>query len=58
MDEITNEVKKAGRGYRMGDKDIKIMCYADNAVLILKNEDNLQVQGITKREWDKQTNPP
>ena len=26
----------------MGDKDIKIMCYANDAVLILENENNLQ----------------
>lgn len=42
MDEIIHEVKQAGRGYRMGDKDIRIVCYADDAVIISEDEDNLQ----------------
>ena len=29
-------------GYRMGDKKIKAICYADDVVLISENEDNLQ----------------
>lgn len=28
----------------MGDKDIKPICYADDAVLTLGNEDNLQIR--------------
>ena len=42
MDEIIKEVKTAGRGYRMGNKEIKICCYADDVVLISEDEDNLQ----------------
>ena len=42
MDEIIKEVKTAGRGYRMGNKQIKICCYADDVVLISKDVVNLQ----------------
>ena len=42
MDEIITEVKKVERGYRMGDKEIKAICYADDVVLISESEDNLQ----------------
>lgn len=42
MDEIIKDVKTAGRGYRLGNKEIKIVCYADDAVIISEDEDNLQ----------------
>ena len=42
MEEIISEVKTIGKGYRLGDKEIKIICYADDAVLISEDEDNLQ----------------
>ncbi|XP_056635926.1 uncharacterized protein LOC130444672 [Diorhabda sublineata] len=42
MAEITNKVKQAGRGYRMENKEIRIVSYADDAVIISKEEDNLQ----------------
>lgn len=42
MDEIIEEVKTAGRGYSMERNEIKIVCYADDAVIISENEDNLQ----------------
>ncbi|XP_056641765.1 uncharacterized protein LOC130448413 [Diorhabda sublineata] len=40
--EIIKEVKTAGRGYRMGKHEFKIVCYADDAVVISEDEDNLQ----------------
>ena len=42
MDRIINQVKGVGRGYRMGQTKFKILCDADDAVLIAKSEDNLQ----------------
>ena len=42
MDEIITEDKKVERGYRMRDKEIKAICYADDVVLISESEDNLQ----------------
>ena len=42
MDEIIDEVKNAGRGYSMGRNSIKIVCYADDAVLVAEDEDDLQ----------------
>ena len=36
MDEISTEVKIVGRGDRMGDKEIKAICYALDVVLIQK----------------------
>jgi len=42
-DEVMKEEKDAGRGYRMGDKKVKIVCYVyDDAVIIPEDEDNLQ----------------
>lgn len=43
MDEIIHEVKKQ-EGYRMGAHKITIICYADDAILIADNEDDLQRQ--------------
>ncbi|XP_057653539.1 uncharacterized protein LOC130892274 [Diorhabda carinulata] len=42
MDEIIKEVKTAGRRYRMGKHEFKIVCYADDAVVISEDEDILQ----------------
>ena len=42
MDRIINQVKGVGRGYRMGQTEFKILCSADDAVLIAETEDNLQ----------------
>ena len=42
MDRIINQVKDVGRGYRMGHTEFKILCFADDAVLIAESEDNLQ----------------
>ena len=41
MDEIIKKVRKL-KGYRMGDREIKILCYADDAVLIGESEDDVQ----------------
>jgi len=41
-DEGEKEEKDAGKGYRMGDKKVKIVCYVDDAVIIPADEDNLQ----------------
>jgi len=35
-------VSKKGAGRGMRDKAVKIVCYVDDAVIISKNEDNLQ----------------
>lgn len=34
-----NEVEA---GYTMGDRSLRILCYADDAVLVAENEDDLQ----------------
>ena len=41
MDELIIQVRKL-KGYKMGDREIKILCYADDAVLIAESEDELQ----------------
>ena len=41
MDELIKKVRKL-KGFRMGDREIKILCYADDAVLIGKSEDDVQ----------------
>ena len=41
MDEIIKDVKCTGRGYKL-IQEMKIVCYADDAVLISDNEDDLQ----------------
>ena len=53
-DEFTNEVKKTGRGYRM--EDIKIMYYADDAVLISENKDKLQKLHLRLEQTAKRMN--
>lgn len=42
MDHIIEKVKSSGVGYKMGDHEIKIICYADDAVLVSSNENDLQ----------------
>lgn len=42
MDKITDNTKRFGTGYRMGNKEIKIICYADDVALISEDEDGLQ----------------
>lgn len=41
MDEIINSVKNL-KGYKMGNNEIKIACYADDVVLFAEEEDDLQ----------------
>lgn len=41
LDEIIKQVKTK-RGYRMGNREIQILCYADDTVLIAEDEDDLQ----------------
>ncbi|KAI4474607.1 hypothetical protein M0802_015536 [Mischocyttarus mexicanus] len=41
LDEIISEEKTTGRGYRIGNREIKLVAYADD-VLISEDEDNLQ----------------
>lgn len=36
MDEIIRKVKK--RGYSMGTKEIKVICYTDNAIIMPGSE--------------------
>lgn len=40
MDEVIMKVKE-GRGYKLGDQEIKILCYADDTVLLPSREDDL-----------------
>lgn len=41
MDELIKEVKK-GKGYKLRDSEITVLCYADDAVLVAEREDELQ----------------
>lgn len=41
MDEIIKKVR-VGRGYRMGNEEVTIICYADDAMICAENEDDLQ----------------
>ena len=41
MDEIIGNVRLL-KGYSMGDQEITILCYADDAVLVAENENDLQ----------------
>lgn len=38
MDEIIKETKSAGRGYKLGNAEIKIVCYVDDTVVIKKRK--------------------
>lgn len=42
MDTIIEEVRSAGYGFRMDKGVISIVCYADDALLVADNEDDLQ----------------
>ena len=42
MNEIIPKPKQNVRRYGMGNAEIKIMCYADNAVIVPEDKDNLQ----------------
>jgi len=43
IDEIIKEFKSASEGYRNGrNKEMKIVCYADDAIIISEDENNLQ----------------
>ncbi|KAH1002292.1 hypothetical protein HUJ04_008390 [Dendroctonus ponderosae] len=42
MDELIAEVSKVGKGYSLGDKKLKVICYADDAALVSEGEENLQ----------------
>jgi len=44
MYEIIKDVQKAGHGYRTNTGEITILCYADDAVIISENEDELLYQ--------------
>lgn len=39
---IMHKVVNAARGFRMGDKKIKLLCYTNDAVLFAETEDDLQ----------------
>ncbi|XP_044749727.1 uncharacterized protein LOC123310328 [Coccinella septempunctata] len=41
MDEIIKRVRR-GIGYRMGNREIQILCYEDDAVIMAESEDDLQ----------------
>jgi hypothetical protein len=41
MDGLIKSVSN-NKGFKMGDSEIKIICYADDAVLLSDNEDDLQ----------------
>lgn len=41
MDGINAEAKKVVKGFRMGDEEIKVICYADDSVRVAEDEDNL-----------------
>lgn len=41
MNEIIEEVRTTDVGYKMGNKQIKVLCYADDAVLLAESENDL-----------------
>lgn len=41
MEEVIKQIRKL-KGYRIGDQDIKILCFADDAVLITESENDIQ----------------
>lgn len=43
MDKIIAEVKTARVGYGMGNQQVKIICYADDGVIIAENEKQKQL---------------
>lgn len=42
LNQIVDKVKTRGRGYRRGQKEIKILSYAGDTVMIAENENKLQ----------------
>ena len=42
MNRIMSDVKKTDRGYRLDKGSLKIICYADDAVIMVKEEDAAQ----------------
>lgn len=42
MNEIISHVKNSGRGYILTTGEIKIICYADDTVIIAESEDDFQ----------------
>jgi hypothetical protein len=43
MDQIISDVKTINVGYQMGSRKLKILCFADGAVLLTDNEDVLRL---------------
>ncbi|GJQ83616.1 hypothetical protein Trydic_g2948 [Trypoxylus dichotomus] len=42
MDKLINSLKEVARGYKMGQESMKTLYYADDAILMADNEDDLQ----------------
>ena len=42
MDKIVDSIKTI-RGYKVNNRQIRIVCYADDAVFVAVSEDNLQI---------------
>lgn len=42
MDRIIDKTKITNAGYRLGNRKVNILCYADDALLMAENEDELQ----------------
>lgn len=42
IDEIILQVREVDAGFGMGEKTGKILCYANNAILMAQSEDELQ----------------
>lgn len=55
IDEVINKVTSK-RGYRMGQKQISIVCYADDAMIAANSEDELQILLHTFNQAAKQYN--
>jgi hypothetical protein len=53
MDEIIKETKGADRAYRMGGREVEVLlCYADDAMIISKDEDDMQRLEMTQLRND------
>lgn len=42
MDKIMQNVKRTGEGYWLGNTEMRMVCYADDVVLMAEDKDNLQ----------------
>lgn len=42
MDKLIGATFKKGQGYKLGNKEIRVVCYADDMAIISNNEDELQ----------------